>query len=144
MTPLARTRLVTAGFTALSLATLAGCAAATAPTTIDDTDSNSGTGASTSYADGTYTASASYQAPSGTESITVDLTLSGGTVTAVDVSQEATDHEAREFQSRFASGISDAVVGKDLSTLSVSRVSGSSLTSQGFNAALDSIRSQSS
>lgn len=153
MTSTARTRLVTAGFAALSLATLAGCATTTGTgtgtgTTIDDTTSDqttsgsSTTDSSTTYADGTYTADGSYQAPSGTETITVELTIADGTVTAVDVTQDASDPQAQQFQSRFASGISAEVVGKDLSTLSVSRVSGSSLTSTGFNAAVDAIRSQ--
>lgn len=136
MTSPLRTRLSAAGLAAASLATLAGCAATSAGTT-SGSNASSGT-----YSDGTYTASAGYRAPSGTESITVELTIADGTVTAVNVSQQATDREAQEFQARFASGVSSAVVGKELSGLSVSRVSGSSLTSNGFNAALEDIRAQ--
>jgi uncharacterized protein with FMN-binding domain len=128
------------------LLALAGCAvdSANADTSTDTSgtasaspDSSSGT-----YADGTYTADASYQAPSGTETVTVELTITDDTVTAVTVSQDSSDREAREFQERFASGIAAQVVGKDVSSLSVSRVSGSSLTSGGFNAAVEEIRSQ--
>lgn len=142
MTSPLRTRLTAAGLAAASLATLAGCAATSAGTTIDDTTTSGSNASSGTYSDGTYTASAGYQAPSGTESITVELTVADGTVTAVNVSQQATDREAQEFQARFASGVSSAVVGKELSGLSVSRVSGSSLTSNGFNAALEDIRAQ--
>jgi hypothetical protein len=57
------------------------------------------------------------------------------------VSADATDHEARQYQQAFASAISAEVVGKDISSLSVTRVAGASLTSNGFNSALDQIRS---
>jgi uncharacterized protein with FMN-binding domain len=142
-----RTRLAAASFASLGLLSIAGCAveSATADSSMtsgSDASQGSSDTSSAEYTDGTYTAQASYQTPSGTESISVELTIAGDTVTAVTVSGSATDHESAEFQSRFASGISKEVVGKDLSSLSVSRVSGSSLTSNGFNAALDDIRSQ--
>lgn len=134
-------RALSVGFAAIGLVALAGCAAEQASAT-DSGTSTSSDSSSTSYADGTYTADGSYQAPSGTETITVELTISDDVVTAVSVTQNSSDPQAQQFQSQFASGISSAVVGKDLSSLSVSRVSGSSLTSSGFNAALDEIRSQ--
>jgi hypothetical protein len=80
-------------------------------------------------------------APSGVETVTVTVTLADDTVTTVTTSVDAVDHEAREFQEKFAGGISAEVVGRDIAGLSVSRVSGSSLTSTGFNAALELIRS---
>ena len=140
LTPLA------VGFAAFGLLSLAGCAVdgATAdPTTAGgETTSPSSSASTSTYADGTYTSEGSYQAPSGIETVTVKLTIVDDVVTAVSTSSDATDHEAREFQTLFASGISSEVVGKDLEGLSVSRVAGSSLTSNGFNSALDEIRSQ--
>jgi hypothetical protein len=98
-------------------------------------------GAGGSYADGSYTADGSYVAPSGQESITVDLTLEGGTVTDVTVTPHATSGTRQgEFQKQFADNIASEVVGKDIDQLDVSRVAGSSLTSGGFNAALDEIK----
>lgn len=137
------------GFAALGMLSLAGCAvnSATAGTsngTGTNSSNSSSAPAGSVYADGTYTTEASYQAPSGMESITVQLTVADDAVTAVTVTGDATDREAREFQSRFASAISSEVVGADLSTLTVTRVAGSSLTSNGFNAAVDDIRSQAS
>lgn len=126
------------GLAALGLLTLAGCAVESA---VADTP---GTPAASGYADGTYTVEAGYQAPSGMERIEVVLTLADGTVTAVSVSGDAADREAAHYQSRFASAIAAEVVGRDISTLSVSRVAGASLTSDGFNAALDDIRSHAS
>lgn len=92
------------------------------------------------YTDGTYTAEGSYETPGGEESISVELTLADDLVTDVTVTPEATGGNAARFQDEFASGIADEVVGAELSGLSVDKVSGSSLTGDGFNAALDQIR----
>ena len=96
--------------------------------------------AGTTYTDGTYTAEGSYSSPGGQESIQVELTVTDDTVTAVTVTPEATAGNAARFQKEFASGIADEVVGQSLEGLSVDKVSGSSLTGGGFNAALDQIR----
>jgi uncharacterized protein with FMN-binding domain len=105
--------------------------------TADGTRSGSSSG---TYTDGTYTAEGSYSTPGGQESISVELTVADDAVTAVTVTPEASGGNAERFQGEFASGIADVVVGKDLAGLSVDKVSGSSLTGDGFNAALDQIR----
>jgi uncharacterized protein with FMN-binding domain len=92
-----------------------------------------------SYADGDYTAEGSYSNPGGTSSVSVALTLDGGTVTELEVTPEA-QGTSRQFQEKFVSGINAEVVGKSLDEVKVSKVSGSSLTSEGFNAALDEIK----
>lgn len=97
---------------------------------------------SASYRDGDYTATGSYVSPAGTQSVKVELTLAHDAVTAVTVTPEADDPQAKGFQEKFAGGISDAIVGKDIDTLNVSRVAGSSLTSGGFNKALADIKAQ--
>jgi uncharacterized protein with FMN-binding domain len=150
MTTRPHSRILSIGVASFGLLALAGCAAESSAadpvtsdsSTSDSSTSDSSTTTSTTYADGTYTAEASYQAPSGTESVTVEITVANDVVTAVTTSSDSGDHEAREWQERFASGISAEAVGKDLASLSVSRVAGSSLTSTGFNVALDDIRSQ--
>ena len=103
-----------------------------------------GDGGSTdaSYKDGTYTADGSYQAPSGTESITVELTLADDKVTDVTITPHATDPEAKIHQAEFEGGIADQIVGKDIDTLNVTRVSGSSLTSGGFKIAIAAIKEE--
>lgn len=136
-----------AGFAGLGLLTLAGCAvqgasAGNGATTTTGSAPSSETSSSAAYADGTYTAAADYRAPSGTESVTVELTLTGGAVTAVSATADSTDREAARFQQRFADSISATVVGEDISGLQVSRVAGASLTSTGFNTALEQIRAQ--
>jgi major membrane immunogen (membrane-anchored lipoprotein) len=92
------------------------------------------------YTDGTYTAEGSYDTPGGEESISVEVTVADDVVTDVTVTPEASGGNAARFQDEFASGIADEVVGTELSGLRVDKVSGSSLTGDGFNAALDQIR----
>ncbi|HWM33150.1 MAG TPA: FMN-binding protein [Pseudolysinimonas sp.] len=101
-----------------------------------------GPAADESYTDGTYNADGSYQAPSGTESITVELTLADDVITDITVTPHATDPTASGMQASFASGIAEQVVGQDIDKLNVTRVSGSSLTSGGFTIAIAAIKEQ--
>jgi uncharacterized protein with FMN-binding domain len=105
------------------------------------TDGDTG-GDAGAYADGTYDASGSYQAPSGTETIDVTVTLEGGVITDVQVVGNATDPEAQQHQGEFIGGIAGEVVGKPIDEIQVSKVSGSSLTSGGFNKAIDEIKAE--
>jgi uncharacterized protein with FMN-binding domain len=119
---------------------LMGALAACAPSGTGGDGGTTNTDAS--YKDGTYTADGSYNAPSGTESITVELTLSGDKVSAITVTPHATDPTAKQHQGEFVGGIADQVVGKDIDTLNVTKVSGSSLTSGGFKIAIEAIKEQ--
>jgi uncharacterized protein with FMN-binding domain len=94
------------------------------------------------YKDGTYTATGKYNSPGGTETITVHVTLASDAVTETSAESGANDPTAQEFQDDFISGYKALVVGKNISSISLSHVSGSSLTSQGFNSALAQIKSQ--
>ncbi len=53
---------------------------------------------------------------------------------------DAASPQSRQYQQAFMGGIAGEVVGKDIDDLSVSRVAGSSLTSGGFNDALETIK----
>ena len=119
---------------------LMGALAACAPGSAAGGGGSTGTDAS--YKDGTYTADGSYQAPSGTESITVELTLQDDKITSVTVTPHATDPTAKGHQAEFVGGIADQIVGEDIDTLNVTRVSGSSLTSGGFKIAVAAIKEQ--
>lgn len=132
---------------------LAGCSA---PAAIDDndgdtdagseTDTDAGTdagtdsGAAGGYVDGTYTASGDYQAPSGTETVEVTVTLADGVITEVTAVGDATDPQAQGYQGQFAAGIGAIVVGKSIDDIQVDKVGGSSLTSGGFTSAIDAIK----
>jgi len=109
------------------------------PTT---TSAGSSTGSGSTYKDGTYTADGSYQTPETVEKISVSITLRGDTVTKVEVTGDPQAAETKHYQSQFIGGISAQVVGKKLDEISVSRVSGSSLTSKGFTQALAAIRNE--
>lgn len=144
-------------FVGLALAgTLAGCASAadasgtatgsttdtttTAPTAAATTGGSDAAASGATYKDGTYTAKGSYQSPGGDEGLTVTLTLAKDVVTKVDVVSGAVSPNGKQYQAQFISGIQAEVVGKDIDQLKVSKVAGSSLTSGGFNEAVDEIK----
>ncbi|MDQ1215957.1 MULTISPECIES: FMN-binding protein [Microbacterium] len=148
-------RVTAAAASVAGLALLAGCAgqaeaeqpaSGAGPSADATTQSGSAGSAGSSgatggtYTDGTYTAEGTYQTPEGPETITVKLTIASDAVTAVEVTGEPTRRESKQYQSQFIGGISDAVVGKSLDDVKVDRVAGSSLTSGGFNAAVEEIR----
>lgn len=94
----------------------------------------------TTYTPGDYAAEGSYQTPGGQQSVEVEVTLAeDGTISAVTVTPQADGGNSEQFQTKFAGGIADEVVGTKIDDLDVSKVSGSSLTSGGFNAAIDVI-----
>ena len=103
---------------------------------------SSGQSAAGPYADGTYTAEGAYNTPETVEKVEVTLTLADGAVTDVTVSGDPQAPESKRFQGQFIDGISDVVVGKKLEELQVDRVAGSSLTSGGFNQAVDAIKEE--
>ena len=94
------------------------------------------------YADGTYTADGAYTTPETVETISVTVTLEDDVITAVEVTGDPQTRESEQYQGEFIGGISDVVVGRSIDEISVSRVAGSSLTSNGFNEAIDSITSE--
>lgn len=106
-------------------------------TTPAPTDSATTTG---TYADGEYTESAGYQSPNGTEEISVTVTLAGGIITSVEVVGDGDNPNSKLYQGKFAGGIAAVVVGKSIDKISVDKVAGSSLTSAGFNDAIDAIK----
>lgn len=131
------------------LLVLAGCSGTadaedqSTDTGTDTSTESSDSGASTGdYTDGTYTADGSYQTPETVESISVTLTVADGVVTEVEVTGDPQARETEQYQGQFIDGISDEVVGKSLDEIEVSRVAGSSLTSGGFNEAVESIKEQ--
>jgi hypothetical protein len=122
-----------AALAALAVGGLASCSSESA--------AGEAAASASSDATGTWTATGNYQTPGGPESVTVTLTAKDGTVTAVKVTGSGGDANTKQYQAMFIGGIQAEVVGKPLATLEVGAVSGSSLTGDGFNAAVDRIRS---
>lgn len=95
------------------------------------------------YQDGEYTATGSYIPPSNTkEEVTVSLTLADGVVTGLEVSTSGNHPTSKRYQAEFTDGVQQEVVGKPLDEVKVDKVASSSLTSSGFNKALDEIKSE--
>ena len=92
------------------------------------------------YRDGSFQANGTYQSPNGSENIIVALTLENNIVTDVEITTNPNNPTTARFQSEFASGIGDLVVGRDIDDLNVTVVAGSSLTSTGFSEALKAIK----
>jgi len=114
----------------------------TTETTTPASDTDTNTDAVTSaYKDGTYSATGSYSSPGGRESIKLTVTIKDGIIVSTSLDEKASNGEAKEYQDDFDSGYKTLVVGKNIDEVSLSRVAGSSLTSNGFNDALDEIKS---
>lgn len=94
------------------------------------------------YQDGDYSATGSYSTPGGQESITVSLTIEDDVITQVNAVGSASRGDSAQYQSAFLSGYKSSVVGKDIKTVKLSRVAGSSLTSTGFNRAIEKIKDE--
>ncbi|MFD5226802.1 FMN-binding protein [Microbacterium sp. NPDC058342] len=124
---------------ALLLAGCSGAADADEQPSTSDAAGDSSTAAP--YADGEYTAEGSYQTPETVETISVTLTLEDDIVTDVEVTGDPIARETENYQGQFIDGIADVVVGKKLDELDVDRVAGSSLTSGGFDKAVEAIKS---
>jgi uncharacterized protein with FMN-binding domain len=122
---------------------LAGCAgAADGSSGSNGSDGSNAAAGDGTYTDGTYTAEGTYQTPESVETISVTVTLQNDVITDVQVAGDPQARESQDYQSQFIGGIADAVVGKDIDQISVSRVAGSSLTSGGFNDAIETIKSE--
>jgi len=112
-------------------------------TTTSTTRTSTTTSSSSStYKDGQYKATGSYDSPGGSESITVSITIKGNVITDTSATSGAQDPEAQLYQDQFIGGYKQKVVGQNVASVRLSRVSGSSLTSQGFNEALAQIKQQ--
>lgn len=94
------------------------------------------------YKDGTYSAQGNYNSPAGPESINVTLTLKNDIVTDATVTSLAKDDKSQHYQGLFISGYKQYVIGKNINTIQLDKVSGSSLTPAGFNSAVSKIEVQ--
>ncbi|MEI6042458.1 MAG: hypothetical protein WCQ00_02740 [bacterium] len=94
------------------------------------------------YKNGTYTADGTYGTPDGDVTIRVSLTIANNIITDSNVTSVSGDRTSVRYQEKFISGYKQYVIGKNIADLKLSKVSGSSLTPEGFNKALSSIKTQ--
>ena len=91
------------------------------------------------YMDGTYNSKGNYKSPGGPEQIDVTLVLKDDVITSATVVSLATLPTSKLMQGKFISGVKAEVVGKKLSEVTLTKVSGSSLTPKGWNDAVAKI-----
>ncbi len=114
-----------------------------APTITVSLPSTPATDTATSrYKNGTYTATGSYRSPGGLDNVGVTLTLKNDIIISVSFTPMAHDGISAQYQTMFAGGFQSLVLGKNISSVYLDAVSGSSLTGQGFNDALAQIKAQ--
>lgn len=109
------------------------------PTAASNSQTTS-TATTSSYKNGTYTATGNYSTPESSESIDLTVTIVDSTITNVSIQNSGNVRESRDYQQRFMHNCTNLVVGKNIDSVSLSRVAGSSLTSDGFNSALEQIK----
>ncbi|HSX44418.1 MAG TPA: FMN-binding protein [Patescibacteria group bacterium] len=97
---------------------------------------------SSAYKDGTYRATGAFDTPESTDNIQVSITLKNGIITDSSATATANARESRQYDAAFINGYKSYVVGQSISKVYLNRVSGASLTSQGFNNALEQIKTQ--
>jgi hypothetical protein len=100
----------------------------------------SGSGASTTFKNGTYSATGSYRAPDGTQQIGITLTIAGDAVTSASAKNEAQGRQSSQYEDEFISDFTSQVVGMKVDSISI--FTRATLTVAGFDNALQNIESQ--
>lgn len=94
------------------------------------------------YKNGNYSATGSYDSPGGTENVSVSLTLTNDIITNVSVTSGAYDRRSQSYQNIFIANYKQYVIGKNIASVNLGKISSSSLTPIGFNDALAKIKAQ--
>ncbi len=95
------------------------------------------------YKAGDYSATGEYQSPGGGQEIKIHITLSSdGSITDTSAEGDDKSSDSKFYQSSFIANYKDEVVGKRIDEVKLDRVGASSLTSGGFNDALEDIKNQ--
>ena len=92
------------------------------------------------YTDGTYTVKGVYGTAKNPNGIIVTLQLADDAIAAVAVTPAGTHKTSIGLQKKFAVAISDEVVGRPIDEVHLDRLAGSSLTTKGFNDAIEKIK----
>jgi hypothetical protein len=95
------------------------------------------------YKAGDYNAAGDYQSPGGSQEIKIRLTLSSdGTITDTSAEGDDKSSDSKFYQSSFIANYKNKIIGKSIDEVKLDRVGASSLTSDGFNNALEDIKNQ--
>jgi hypothetical protein len=99
-------------------------------------------GSVSEYKDGKYSAVGNYTSPGGAEELGVTLTITKGIVTDSEVEVKATRPMSKMKQTDFSEHYKPQVIGKNIDEISLTKVSGSSLSPKGFNDAVEKIKTE--
>lgn len=94
------------------------------------------------YKDGTYHAVGDYSSPAGGENVDITLVIKNDTVVSASFIGTASNPASIKFQELFKAGFDQYVVGKNIDSLKLQVVNGSSLTPKGFMEALKKIKAE--
>ncbi len=92
------------------------------------------------YKDGTYSVKGNYISPGGPEEIPVTITLKDDIITAATMTVNSPRPMSQNFQTQFHDNFQPFVIGKNIDSVTLTKVSGSSLTPKGFNDALAKVK----
>jgi uncharacterized protein with FMN-binding domain len=96
--------------------------------------------ADSEFRDGEYSATGWYGGLPSHHDVT--LTIENDLIVDVEINTPAEDETSLGYQQRFVAALPDAIVGRDISDLTVDRLAGSSGCSEGFMDALAKIKEQ--
>jgi uncharacterized protein YlzI (FlbEa/FlbD family) len=94
----------------------------------------------TKYTNGEYQVEGLYSG--GKKSIIVNVKLTDDAIEQVEVTPNTTIRMSLGLQKKFAAAISGEVVGRSIDEIHLDKLAGSSLTTKGFNDALEKIKSE--
>ena len=89
-----------------------------------------------------YSEDGEYSSPAGAENIRVEITLEDNIVTDSKVTVLAQNPISKKKQEEFAASYKAFVIGKNINDIKLDKVAGASLTTAGFNNALEKIKAQ--
>ena len=95
-----------------------------------------------SFEDGSFETTTTYISPGGPAEMNIALTLEGDVVQSISVTSLEGNPTSQDYKERFANEVISFVTGVNLDEADVDTIAGASLTSRGFNEALDVIRSK--
>jgi hypothetical protein len=90
----------------------------------------------------TYEVDGNYTSPAGPESIGVKITLEGNIIKDSEVTVRSQHPISKQKQEAFAANYKTLVVGKNINDVKLDKVAGSSLTTKGFNDALEKVKEE--
>ena len=94
------------------------------------------------YKDGIYSATGNYISPAFREELGITLTIESDTVVAATFDGKASNSTSIKYQKNFKNGFDQYVIGKNIDSLKIQVVNGSSLTPKGFIDALKKIKKE--